>query len=533
MKYQKYYLRIILAIFMGAISQPLISGAFLILNEIYEDSKIKHSLLCFLGIVVLGLLFAFLSHCLKSYVKNEIASDLRIRSLDEIVHRSIGEFRQKPSSDYINDVLKKVDIWRESYLLSKWNIAENAIQIIVIFAIEFYINTYLGIALGIFLVPMILNNILFPKVIQKRYQELLQYDNRLIAQIKEIFEGIESIKYLQCENRFVQKSIHVVRKYKEQVQKLEYLVNCSGGVANIGVTLSQTGSILIGLWLWKEGTIQLGSLITTIQFSMCVNEPVVNYINALVEYRSTKYLNKEFTANLNRIDHREKCALQKINNVSMLELKNISFRYANQNQDILFGLNAVFERGKKYLIIGESGAGKSTIFRLLLGELNGWKGEYFIDTVPIQKVDSVWDHISYVPQKVFLFQDTIKNNIDILERHSFEKVSEVIEKVKLSKLIESKEQGMDSIIDEEEALVSGGERARIGLARALLEEKEIILIDELLANLDSNIAFELEQMILNIQDKIVIHVSHKSSPELKNRYDVIYELKEHKLMKVQ
>lgn len=179
MKYQKYYLRIILAIFMGAISQPLISGAFLILNEIYEDRKIKHSLMCFLGIVVLGLLFAFLSHCLKSYVKNEIASDLRIRSLDEIVHRSIGEFRQKPSSDYINDVLKKVDIWRESYLLSKWNIAENAIQIIVIFAIEFYINTYLGIALGIFLVPMILNNILFPKVIQKRYQELLQYDNRL------------------------------------------------------------------------------------------------------------------------------------------------------------------------------------------------------------------------------------------------------------------------------------------------------------------------------------------------------------------
>lgn len=528
------YLFILGAIVTGALSQPLISSAFLVINNLVDYTQKQEFLKCVfecITMIIIGLFFAFMSHSMKSFCKNELSTRLRVMISKSILQFPITEFRKKDSSEYFNDILKKVDIWRESRLVKKWNVIEDFFQIISIFAIEFFIDIRLGIMMFIFLVPMVLNNVLFPRIIERKYQEYIQFDNILVARIKEMVDGFETIKHLQYENVFLEKIKKIITSCNIKIQKLEFLTNCSGGIANIGVTLSQTGSILLGIWLWKQNHILMGSLITTIQFSMCINEPVVDLINSLVDYRSTAYLEEELADLLNRTFVEDKNVKNNVTQITSVNLKDISFQYQNQNKQIFNHLNFTFKKGNKYLILGESGVGKSTLFKLLLGEVSEYTGEYLINDCMMLEPLQLNNYFTYVPQKIFIFDDTLMNNIDVLKKNHAE-ILKIIESVHLLQLVNSKIEGVDCLVDDNRETLSGGEKARIGLARALIEDKDILLIDELLSSLDKDNALDLEKLILDIEDKIVIHIAHKSSPELMERYDKILELREGELLEV-
>lgn len=285
-----------------------------------------------------------------------------------------------------------------------------------------------------------------------------------------------------------------------------------------------------GGFLWSNSKIGIGSLMTSVQLSMCANEPIVKLINALVGFNSTKYLEKEFNENYGKTEIDTKTDKKLKCNIETLELKDISFCYPKQEKILFSHLSYKFELGKKYLLIGESGTGKTTLLKLMLGELENWKGCICINGKEETCMNKVLDFIAYVPQDVFIFDETIANNINILQKQDFN-FEKIICDTNLSDLVSSKEQGINSIINEEVDRLSGGERARIGLARAVGEDKDIILIDEILSNLDKDNAYDLEKFILNIDKKLVIHIAHQYSENLKEQYDEIIELQGGKLVK--
>lgn len=122
-----------------------------------------------------------------------------------------------------------------------------------------------------------------------------------------------------------------------------------------------------------------------------------------------------------------------------------------------------------------------------------------------------------------MFNDSIKNNIDLLNEQEESAVAEIIETVQLNSLVESRKTGLNGIIGDEICQISGGEKARLALARAMISPAPILLIDEILASLDPKTSYEIERLILSIENKLVVHISHKSSDKLKQKYDDILD----------
>ena len=216
---------------------------------------------------------------------------------------------------------------------------------------------------------------------------------------------------------------------------------------------------------------------------------------------------------------------EKISFFEDIKLNDLCFSY--DSKKVFNNLNLKFEKGKKYLIKGESGVGKSTLLKLIMHYLECEKGVIEIDGVNIKKfTDSQLDQIiGYMSQDVYLINDTIKNNITLLNnKYSNEEIQNIINICGLSDLINELPNKENEIIKEDGNNLSGGEKQRIALARVLIRNLPILLLDEYSASLDEENSKMIEDIILNMENITVINVSHKINTNNLNRYDEIISL---------
>lgn len=199
-----------------------------------------------------------------------------------------------------------------------------------------------------------------------------------------------------------------------------------------------------------------------------------------------------------------------------IEAKAVSFSYSDDASDtILENFSILFEENKIHGILGKSGCGKSTLLKLLMRFYETDKGCITYHGVNVNEIrtDSLRNYISYVTQDTFLFSDTIENNIKVAKENATR--SEVIEaakKASIHEFIISLPKGYDTVLSELGDSVSGGERQRIGLARAFLHDSKVILLDEPTSNIDSlNEGIILQSLEREKEDKTIILVSHRKS----------------------
>jgi ATP-binding cassette, subfamily B, bacterial PglK len=211
-----------------------------------------------------------------------------------------------------------------------------------------------------------------------------------------------------------------------------------------------------------------------------------------------------------------------------IELKNISYQYIGGESLVIKDIDLVIDKGSKVGIIGSTGSGKSTILDIIMTLLEPTSGGIYIDGVLINKKnqDSWRKYISHVPQNVILIDASISENIAFgIEKNRIDmnRVREVAVQAKIDGFIDSKAKGYDLIIGESGALLSGGQLQRIGIARALYKQSEVLILDEATSALDSKTEEEIVNEIeKNQQDVTIIMISHRMST-LKN-CDVIIEL---------
>src|SRR5690606_22315655 len=159
---------------------------------------------------------------------------------------------------------------------------------------------------------------------------------------------------------------------------------------------------------------------------------------------------------------------------------------------VLENINLKLEAKKKYLIIGPSGGGKSTVLKLLRKYHNPTNGEILFDDVSLKdiKKETYFKSISNIEQNIFLFEDTIKNNLTLYKDYSDEEIQDAIRKAGLTDFINSLKDGLDIVIYDNGKNISGGEKSRIAIARGLINKSKIILLDEAFASLDPTRAKE-------------------------------------------
>ena len=202
------------------------------------------------------------------------------------------------------------------------------------------------------------------------------------------------------------------------------------------------------------------------------------------------------------------------NNWSTINFKDITYKYPGSDLESLRNINFSLKKGEMLGIIGPSGSGKTTLVDIILGLLTPTSGEIIVNGSCIKNISEFFNHkIGYVPQDIYISDDTIKHNIAFGlpdENISIERINQVIRATKLDKVISRLPDGFDTYIEGNAINLSGGEKQRIGIARALYLQPDILVFDEATSALDG----ETEQEILDVIDMLrdqctIITVAHK------------------------
>ena len=195
--------------------------------------------------------------------------------------------------------------------------------------------------------------------------------------------------------------------------------------------------------------------------------------------------------------------------------RNVSFRYEETDDGVLNDFNAVFRPGKIHGILGRSGCGKSTLLKLMMRFYEAGEGSitYGGEDVNEIRTSSLRKKLAYVTQETFLFHDTIENNIKIANENATRaEVEDAARKASIHEFIMSLPNGYDSRLTELGDCISGGEKQRIGIARAFLHKSRMILLDEPTSNIDSlNEGIVLKSLEREKEDRTILLVSHRKS----------------------
>ena len=203
-------------------------------------------------------------------------------------------------------------------------------------------------------------------------------------------------------------------------------------------------------------------------------------------------------------------------------LKNIDFEYQNSDQRFLKNVSVEINKGKKIGIIGRSGAGKSTLLNIILGLLKPQSGKIEIDDQEAELEKNsriVWKNVSYIPQDVYLLDDSILKNIAFgveQKKIDLEKINKIIKICELEKFVKNQTEDVNTLIGNRGMRISGGQKQRLGFARALYSDPKILFIDEATSNMDSKTEDKMINNIFNsFKDMTIVAITHKLS-RLKN-----------------
>lgn len=216
-----------------------------------------------------------------------------------------------------------------------------------------------------------------------------------------------------------------------------------------------------------------------------------------------------------------------------IDIRDLSFSYSGSEKIVLNHINFEIKKGESVAFIGTSGAGKTTLVDVILGLLEPTSGEISVDGMPIKDNMYEWHKkIGYIPQNIFLLDDTIRNNIvfGVEEQDIDEKLLwEVIEDAQLKDYVESLEEGLETIVGERGARISGGQMQRISIARALYTKPEILILDEATSALDGETESAVMEAIENLHGKLtLIIIAHRLTTIQK--CDKVYKVEDGQIM---
>lgn len=516
-------LRIFLYIFLVCITYlPVLLSTFFWGYAI--DALIGRIFEKFLIFLILRESMHILFYCLLAIPRDLIYNYLEIKFSKNVLkdlYRKISDmpavaFEQMGVGEFINRMTTDPD--RVMDLLSRlMKMACRAIVIIVVLVIAFKSSVILGIEIIVFSIIMgFVSYKYFPKI-KKTQEEIKKESDLQVKTATENLTGIREIKALGIKKNIEDRLfLNIDRLFTNQRKMKKY---------EIGYYYSNNFIyfVLQAMILATSGYLVVTNKLTYALF--IVIESYIWRIDELVESLSDFgiYYNK-VSVSLNRIDEIVNNRLYNdeafgnkklVNSKGVVKFNNVYFKYSDNEDYTLKGLNMTIEPHKKIAIIGRSGNGKSTIFNLLLRYFDASKGTITIDGVNIKDLteESLRSNISIIRQTPFLFNLSIIDNFRLVKKDvTLEEVREVCKKAYIDDYIMSLPNNYETIIGEGGVNLSGGQKQRIAIARTLLINTKIILFDEATSALDNESQEYIKQTIDNlILDHTVIVVAHRLS----------------------
>lgn len=233
---KKEKITIIFLILIGAISEPLIAYSYILLeNNIrnMNDINFIHQVLKILCIIIFSLLLAGINYIGVDLLLDQLVTNIRKKIFKKIMYKSSSELYSNDKTIYYNDILKKIEFWKYRYAKSLLILVEKSLQIFFVLLFISIINIKITIFVVIFLIPLVLNNVIFPKKMEKSYKEYLKKDENLLSKMKEYFDAILIIKNNNEEDEYLSKMNTIFDEQNKYTKFMSKLDNLSAFIANI------------------------------------------------------------------------------------------------------------------------------------------------------------------------------------------------------------------------------------------------------------------------------------------------------------
>ena len=525
--YSKKYLgKIILSAFLSILVAASTSSIAWLLDPAIKKIFIEKDQSLLL-IIPLGIILAFsvkgislyMARAIMISVAEEIKKTLQVHMLSSLINSDTQTIDQKHSGKFISNVT--YDVSHITNLLSNavLNLFKDSLTLIGLLFVMFYQNWKLSL-IAIIMIPLAsVSARTLGKRMNKVATEAQEKTGFLTTYLVELFKNHKLTKIFQKEKFEMDRAENHLHQVKEKTKKIALVM------VRLTPIMEVLTGIMIAILIFYSGKLILKSEIDVNNFFSFLAAMMLAYQPVRTLASLNVIVNQGLSA-ANRIlpiiDTKNKIfSLPDSNDIKISEAKinfdNVKFAYETQEGDVLKGINLEFKGGKMTSLVGHSGSGKSTILNLIPRFYDARSGEIKIDNQPINKIrlESLRQNISLVSQETTLFDDTVKNNIKYANSAASDE--EIIEVAKLSychEFIENLPNKYETLIGEDGVRLSGGEKQRISIARAILKKSPIILLDEATSSLDA----ETEK---KIQDALNVLTTNKTSIVIAHRLSTI------------
>ena len=453
-------------------------------------------------------------------LKNEVYYHYQTLPLQFYKNNNTGDLMNRISED-----VSRVRMYLGPALMYGMNVT---ILMIMVIPFMFYINSTLAF-FSVLPLPLLVVSIYYVQnIINKRSERIQESLSDLSTYVQESFSGIRLIKSFVREGNFSDVFKEKSNQYKEKSLDLQFVLALFFPIIMTLIGLSIIITVYVGALQVFEGTLTIGNIAEFLIYVYLLTWPVtaLGWITSIVQRASAsqKRLNEFLEEKTNIISKENK----KVDLKGKLEFQNVSFSYPDTGLVGMDNISFQINPGESLGVIGSTGSGKSTIANSILRLFDIKSGKILVDGIDIKNLDISFfrKQIGYVPQDVFLFSDTIKNNILFgCESSDFRKVEKAAEDADLIRNIDSFPNKYDTMIGERGITLSGGQKQRISIARAIIKEPKILILDDCLSAVDTNTEnIILENLKKIMLDRTTIVISHRiSSVKLAKQILVIEE----------
>lgn len=469
-------------------------------------------------------LVSFLADRVNDRFLHRASSQYKTLAFLEISQKGICAFSKENSARYLSALTNDVNAIEQQYLEKLVLLVYEVFGFAVALGMMLYYSPVLTAVVMVGSTLPILAAVLMGNRYARLEKRVSDANERFTGRVKDLLHGFALIKSFKAEKesqtlfQSANASLEAEKKAKRDYAAVLKATTSSAGM------LLQIGIFVAGAAMALMGQITPGTVLMFVNLVNVVLSPIRNVPSYLAGRKAALALVDKFRQNVNeKITEEGECIEPKLDDAIVFD--HVAFAYED-GKAVLQDVSLRLEAGKKYAIVGGSGAGKTTLLNLLMGAYTGYSGSITIDGKELSAVapDSLYDVMSLIGQNVFLFDDTIRQNITMFRDFPDDAVRSAVQRSGLSRLI--RERGEDYRCGEGGSGLSGGERQRVSIARCLLRKTPVLLMDEVTASLDAKTAFEVSDEILKLGGLTRVAVTHRLDPVLLKQYDTIIVLRD-------
>ena len=540
--YTKNYVnKILISVFFSLLVAGSTSSIAWLLDPAIEKifvEKDQSLILIIPGLIILAFatkgISLYLSKVIMIKVAHNVQKNIQSDLVNSLVKADTKLIDKKHSGKFISNLTFDVVLITNLVSTGLLNVTKDTLTLIGLLSVMFFQNWKLSLV-ALIMIPLAG---FFAKNLGKRMgkvtTELQEKAGNLTTYLFEIFKNHKLIKIFQQENYEGERSDKFLNEIKEKSEKTQIVLVRASPIMEV-----LTG-IMIACLIFYSGKLIISNELGINNFFSFLAAMMLAYqpVRSLATLNIT--INQSLSASkrvLPIIDHKneifEKNSDQELKIVQGdIDFKNVNFKYDTKEDSALNLINLKIKGGKMTSLVGYSGAGKSTILNLIPRYYDCNSGDILIDKQSIykSKLSSLRKNISLVSQDITLFDDTIKNNIAYADLNASEDEIKKVAKLSFADdFIQKLPDKYDALIGENGLRLSGGEKQRISIARAMLKKSKIILLDEATSSLDAETENKIQQALsILIKDRTAVVIAHRLSTILNS--DSIYVINNGKVV---